>query len=543
VEYLKWSVQRRGLVLPPDLCALHDDFTCVRSQVSLFIMSEIDPWNYRTPTVGFSDLAYTPSGSAFRTAFRFARGAYNAYRRYSQASSASGRSASAPPLQRRRVMPVQPAVVSHPVAVRSRYRGRVAGYGRRRRTYRRSYRRSVRGRGSFRRRTGFNRNIFNRKFKKMRRYNRAPLMLYKRLVTGQPLPESTFAKLHWRGSGNLTFVVNTAAPSAPGNIPFQRSLVLNDIRGSPMMGSFAPTSPWLEPFRYFALWKLLYRDYLVLGAKIRVSIKQTSWPIRIAGPEPDTSNFLENSVPLNAQPGYYYIRCYYFRASPVIGGGARDSVGHPIDTSAQSKSEQYWSCLSEFLQDTTVTWKKDPITIRRKLAFSTPAVIQNNSEGEFAMYPTSAVNYEVECSSKPIVLTAGFSAKKHWEDTNILRNGPWRNLMSGAALPDVDQFRVRFGYIGFDASGQVSYHIPLDRQPERFAEIDVKYAVAWRTPLMDAEGPITENINLFREAAVDLDVGDNLTTVSENGSDISDYEDEKDDDNKEDINMDDQFTQ
>lgn len=186
--------------------------------------------------------------------------------------------------------------------------------------------------------------------------------------------------------------------------------------------------------------------------------------------------------PRNATPGYWYIRANYKRG--------QEYVGAPIQLGTDDYLEQNWSRLRDFLSDPTVSWKKDLTVIKQKTV--------TNSTGNLAtananLETTTNVMYELESVQKPVYLSANFSYRKHFQDKNPMKNGVFKRTDEQSAVWDLENgFRVRMGYIGFDATGYVTYHIPLDRDLMRYVEVDLKWAVTLRDPIMGPDGESQE---------------------------------------------------
>lgn len=348
------------------------------------------------------------------------------------------------------------------------------------------------------------RSIYTRKTKTMRRFNTAKLSLQSRLQNGGALPNTTFARLFWRGSCNMLLATNhkTNVTPIPANVVSveQRTLCLNDLSSSPSYAFHLQ-----HPVTYSAMWQTLYKRYQVLGSKVKLKINPSFYPNYMSGNSRDKvvtpAGYagLDTGIPNNAQPGYWYIRAHYHRSSD---GSNFDPVGHPITKKpsvSDPMTEEHWDNLRDFLSDPTVTFKKDMTNIRTKLHLTGTQNLLNNTAME-AVNNTSSTTYEIETTTKPIYLSCGFSAKKHFQDKNPLRNQPF--LAWNENLAEDYRFQVRFGYIGFDSSGKIAYHIPIDRNLSRFVEIEINYFVALREPRIT---PHQEISPLALRAAMTLD--------------------------------------
>lgn len=335
-------------------------------------------------------------------------------------------------------------------------------------------------------------SIYSRRTKTMRQYNTGKLSLQQRLQNGGALPNTTFARMFWRGSCGTEFSTrNPLAPVGNSQAVESRTLCLNDI-SSPPVYSVIPQMQ--HGVTYAPLWKTLYERYLVLGATCKIKINTQYYPYMLADMATGSSNptIYANklNVPANAQPGYWYVRAYYKRAA--VAGGDPTPVGHPIvqgSSADDPKTEALWPNLREFLSDPTVTFKKDTTNIRTKLHVHSNANVYNSTDGSNAVIsPSTGTSYEIETSTKPVYLSCNFSAKKHFQDKNPLRNQPFNEWDTN--LSTDHRFQIRFGYIGFSLNGNVSYHIPIDRNFHRMVEYEIQYFVALRDPRINPHDPI-----------------------------------------------------
>lgn len=374
-------------------------------------------------------------------------------------------------------------------------------------------------------------NIYNRRKKNMRLYNKGILALQQRLQSGGQLPHQTFARMFWRGSNTCYFtvadIVGTPSAFTIGHVN-RRSFCLNQLARSPNLDAQVNTSTstgFNHLVTYANIWRTLYEEYQVRGAKIKIKISPNFYPSVIGTISPVTSQ--DNHVPLNAQPGYWYIRVYYNRAADSS-ATTYDSVGKPIvasvSTSIDDKTEN-WNNLREFLSDPTVTYRRDTTQIRTKLHLHT----DNTDIGDAAISSTQLPNnagatYEIEKSNKSVYLSTVFSARKHFMDKNVNRNQPW--FTWNDQLPDHNQFNIRFGYIGFDSTGQVAYHTPLDRDFKRFVEVEIDYFVALRKPRIDPHDKFLPVESAGKFIADNIEEEDNIEGLEEDA--FSDLEEEFD---------------
>lgn len=332
--------------------------------------------------------------------------------------------------------------------------------------------------------------VYQRRRKGIRRGNQGMLSLQYRLQSGSTLPEQTFARVYYRGSSSVHF--RTLVTDTPSNQQFkisvgERTFVLNDISGSPWnensISNNMTDNGLAGVIMYKSFWESIYRQYMVLGAKMKICIRPTVYPSQVA--QMINASPYGSTVPMEAQPGYYYARVYYHRA---MGGGStsvgNESVGYPIRNQAGQDdpgTENYWPHLRDFLSDNTVTWKKDRTSLRTKIHVHRDLSL-GSTTGTSSWYPSSGASYELETSNRNIYLNVNFSAKKNFMTKDILVNGTWNTW--DTQLDDMYRFYVRFGYIGFNQDGNVAYHIPIDRGPERSVSVDISYFIALRDPLI-----------------------------------------------------------
>lgn len=318
------------------------------------------------------------------------------------------------------------------------------------------------------------RNVYTRNRKGIRRGNTGILALQKRIQSGHTLPTQTFVRMYFRGSGGVLFD-NTASSNG-------RTGMLNRINFGPITGSSevntTSTGSIFGQVMYRDFWRMLYQDYLVLGAVMRIKINPLVYPNTLVG---QTSGAGNSFLPADIQPGYWYVRVNYNRLNG-------EEVGYAIPTGTSS-DERLWAHERDFLADPTVIWVRDRSRVKAKITrtnnqqgisgnnvdLGTNAVVE---DGEFS------VSHETELSTKPVYLRVKFSAKKHYDTKDILNDGPWVDMLN-SPQPTSLSFRFRIGYIGFNSGGTQSYHVPLDRVRNKEVTYDAKYFVALRGPKMN----------------------------------------------------------
>lgn len=344
--------------------------------------------------------------------------------------------------------------------------------------------------------------VYTRKRKGLRKGNTGLLNLQKRIQAGESLPEQTFARFYFRASQSVGFRTAVSKPPQPGpDDVLERTLVLNDISGSPV-GNNPTANPdnaqsMYGQIMYKKLWSMLYSQYQILGAKLKLKIRPVVYPRTLAGYVPDVADNYDNSVPPTASTGYYYIRVHYTR-SRAPGDSQVTQVGHPLNIQHDEDdwTENWWKHERDFLNDTSVIWKRDTSSVRTKLHTVRTGTF-NDSINDLAMYPHQGFTQEIECSNKPVYLTCKFSAKKMFQTKDILRNGYWNRWHT--QLDTLERFYVRYGYIGFYDNGTKAFHIPIDRSTERSVDIDITYFAALRGPLIQPSMYDEENSLLAKE--------------------------------------------
>lgn len=318
--------------------------------------------------------------------------------------------------------------------------------------------------------------VYKRRAKGIRRNNVGLLHLQKRIQSGDALPNQTFARFYYRGSETLDMGVTSTNDPLYSS---QRMFCLNDVSSSPyqysaLTDSISTAGGLRGQIMYKELWSSLYSEYQILGAKMNITFKSCVFPSHIASIVPGAA--INRAIPLNAQPGYYYARVYYERNG--------DPVGHPIDINTGTHQQQnFWPHLRDFLADPTVTWKRDLTNLRSKIHVTqddTSRQLATDRTNTIPIYPSTSLSYELETSNKPVRLTVNFSAKKNFQDKNILHNGPFVDWTSNVAQPG--RFMVYFGYIGFNAMGNTAYHMPIDRQVQKTVDVDIVYFACLRGP-------------------------------------------------------------
>lgn len=392
-----------------------------------------------------------------------------------------------------------------------RYRRPVPRFRRRRRTRfrRKLYRRKIRGIPNIPRR-----NVYTRRRKGMRRGNTGILALQKRIQSGHTLPTQTFVRMYFRGSGLVSFN-NTA--SSVGRTGSLNRLNRGPISGSVSTQNTTTTGSIFGHIMYKEFWDMLYEEYLVLGATMRIKINPLVYPGTLVGSVPANQEG-STHIPEGSQPGYWYVRVSYIRNTD---GSNYEQVGHSIQNEGATNDERLWAHERDFLADPTVSWKKD--TTRRKTKVIRTNLHQGISGSSVRVSETGvtadgdySVSHETEMSTRPVYLRVNFSAKKHMMVKDPLNELSWHTFAQGPI--SIADFRFRVGYIGFTGDGVSSYHVPLDRVQDKEVTYDAKYFVALRGP------KINPNMYTDMEELAKIEARRKRPIVEEEESDDEDSE-------------------
>ena len=264
-------------------------------------------------------------------------------------------------------------------------------------------------------------------------YNKGKMRLMQNMSTGGRLPFETSAVLFYRKQQTQVFV------NAPGQNK-ERTVTMNSLRypvgnlTEPANGIELNKYQWMQQFRN------LYQEYAVTGAKLLVEIKPMLWPSQIAttyrqmGIEEGTQP-QDYVVPLDAAPGYWYIRVNYRKANDSSFTDQNMTVGAFMNTpvtatQASAGTERIWTTRRDFLSDPSVSYVRDKTVIRQKLhatvtapaihgagisdlghtVWTNPQQISNSDQ---------QISYEIEKNTKKIILKQYFSHKKHFGDNNL----------------------------------------------------------------------------------------------------------------------------
>lgn len=336
-----------------------------------------------------------------------------------------------------------------------------------RRSIRRSTRRSRRVTRRPRRRVSssrFRRPNPNKASQRMRLYNRAPLSLNRMLSQGVPLPRTTFAKMRFMSTRQIAF----------GNLPVERRsrvLCMNSIADHWIHG-MQDINRQGGTWQYLDMYKAMYMEYMILGAKTQITIKPAIHvPVLNA-----VSTFNDvNTVCAPSYEGYYYVRVHYSRSdgSPVGRVITHDGV-----------FTENWRSLQQFKADPTITFFKDKgVSKRYKTGYVLDAagLAAPQEALPISLAPQNNRFYvEYENYNKEVRMSVSFSAKKHFQEQNILRNGTWAPFDN--SLPQDRSFMVFVGYIAFSPENNYFTVMPIDRQLFKSMTVDTTVYVGLQSP-------------------------------------------------------------
>lgn len=383
-----------------------------------------------------------------------------------------------------------------------------------------------------------------RRSKRVRKYNKGALSLQARIQSAASLPQQTYARWYWKASGAISFNQHATSNgfASEGTSSIDQVFNLNDIHfpyEQFALSEVGQSQNLLNAqFAYKPLWATLYNEALCLGSKFRISIKRPYYPSNLANVVPNAAVYInqaagatalrETTLPANAMHGFWYLRVRYFRSHGSTNPDPGDVVGHPMTDQINIYSDaDLWANMRDFTQDPTVHWKRDHLP--KVVGLSQTVATQNYTDQQAAgatvgviaaastmvarasgvrqegrpafgidgsgatgipraestmVYatPQTSTTYNLQFSSKPVTFTHAFSYRKHFVDSNPLRNAVWQDLNIGVPLGNDDRYRVRVGYIAFDANGLLSYHVPLDQHYIRQCDVDIQYFCALRSP-------------------------------------------------------------
>lgn len=327
-------------------------------------------------------------------------------------------------------------------------------------------------------------------YKRARAFNKAPLKLQSRIQSGSSLPMQTVGRMYFKGSGTVNFFDQN--PGTNAFSPSDQIFTLNNVR-SVTTTTIANMQNFRGSFSYRKLWQMMYQEALVLGSSAKFRINKPLYPSQVIAVRPtDDGGVAAGELPADATYGFWYIRYHYARAGA---DGANVPVGAPL----RQHDLGLWANMRDFQQDASVTYVRDklPKTTRICQQFNHiphDGLVRDLWGGEPAAL-RGPITYEMEFSNKPITFNVKYSAKKHFQDQNVLRNGSWSNISpTGPADPGIaNSFQVKIGYIAFDSVGRPAYCVPVDGQFRRFVELEIEYCCALRTPLSRPWDPLPNN--------------------------------------------------
>jgi len=417
-------------------------------------------------------------------------------------------------------------------------------------------RRNVRRRRTVRRRRSSRpvKSLF-RSRGRIRRSNTGGFNVNNIMRTGNSLPQTAFgscklvvaAQQHYLGGAIDAYMGSGYAAGGRYN-DGRRTICLSTLQ---YPYAWYQDSSLLQYIRAYGLYRLLYKKYMVLGAKVKIRLTPGLFPLRnTQNPDdgysssiPAQPKFTENAVDnpstwdqvinnaatfatarttLDSSPnGYFYIRVCVQRFNengfavpdPFVDIGHRmlwtDGAGPTTRIVPYGEVDTVpWQSLPDFLGDRTVAYSRDRRSWQVGLQ-DTPAVIGANT---FASMVTQSrfVSTNVSGKRPATVLTYKYSLKKLMKDSDPMRSGSpfWRsidaaplsstnNTLSSLMLnfPRQDVF-LRYGYVWFDpVTGDPQYHYQL---PIPFAaQTEIDYYCAWRDPvdIHDLNDPVLSAMN------------------------------------------------
>lgn len=407
--------------------------------------------------------------NTLRSGLRAASAIYNSYQRaaptirsiYNSLPSMRRRSSNSslrgPPAKRPRLM-------SYASSRRAGTARRPSRSWRFKRSYKRRYPRRYKSRRRFTRRT--KKSIYTRRYKGVRRFNRGKFNIGSLLSQGGSLPRQTFVRMQYRVSSTVVFNSGAAACKSriiePNSVVFQSNLVDNPS---------AIQNQW----QYLDVFKTFYGQYLILGAKTKITIQPTNNPERHASVQ--AANLAPN-LTAGDSTGYWYCRLCYVKDG--------EQVGHDINDDGVFDELINWPTMRDFLVDPTVMYVKDRAPNSYKYGY-----IYANETGQGASShpfilpyndPTPRQFYcEAEVKNHNVTFTVKFSAKNHFGDKNYLKNGDWRDWSQGS-LDGKHRFRAFVGYVAFDSSNDATSQAPSNGFARRRLTVETTAYAALQDP-------------------------------------------------------------
>lgn len=338
------------------------------------------------------------------------------------------------------------------------------------------------------------------------------LNLLRALVTGEQLPEVTFAKMRFVAPQVQYYLTDTSGEYSTGGFaaPSRRTFCINNLVKPCVASLIAPV------VNYKGIWNALYSDYLVLGAKCHVVLRKSNLmnAYNIAGPLENVGTAMTITPTPN---GYWYFRYQY------------GPYGHPINLADEPSYGVVapWQNIVDFLNDTSVSYSRDMRTW-----YAGAQETRSGTVGTYPAIPSRNVLFR-HSTRDAIHLTYRFSAKKMFKDPTML--DPRKNV---AALSSLDYWNslsstadpqhpvyIRFGYVSFDGSGAAHYSYP---DPcTFFGQITIDYFTALKGPIDPKD---TQSVSRMAEifsakAAMEKEEWDKYVEADDNEL-MSDPEDE-----------------
>lgn len=276
------------------------------------------------------------------------------------------------------------------------------------------------------------------------------------------------------------------------------------------------TGPDAHSVRYAGLYNLLYKQYCVLGAKLRLKITPAMFStetnaggVGLYGIDRirQDSNPATPSVYANYNPqGYFYIRIATYNSTGIIEGhstaGPEDDIMTPI-----------WAHPADFFNDRTVTWSRD---YRRWYT----GIEENVASDNTLLVRKRTLNTVTGGRNPSSYITFNYSAKKQFEIKEVVNvnSGHWANLAYDGAGNHIPQYRayLQYGYVSFTDNGPV-FRYPMDMPFYVTTEID--YYCAFRVPIEPHE--LEDNVTTLNAIRA------RVAEMPEDGFDVEEESDEE----------------
>lgn len=334
--------------------------------------------------------------------------------------------------------------------------------------------------------TSSNTNIYRKRFKGFRKFNRGKFSIGRFLMGGGNFPNQTFVRMKFRATNTIQF-------DGTATSRLNRTLEVNSIvnHADGLEDVFTTGTNW----SYLDVFKTFYEEYLMLGCLTKLSIHPNMVPTFTSNYSATMSPSAVSQFAATSSTGYWYVRLYYAKSKPDPLDPEGAYVGFPMVNSTDGlpvNERNIWPTLRDFLTDPTVMYFKDEDIVKAKTGYLYPAVANDLSLSSKNAIPANIqsgyqyspqVYYEIESKNRVVSFNIKFSAKKHFCDKNILNNGDWREWSTGLG-DNRYRFFARFGYMAFNYNNIPCSEIPSNSMLQRRVTLSSTAYFGLRKPLI-----------------------------------------------------------